>query len=134
LIETHAWRHSKIRGSNFFASHPEADYHGESIEVTDMADATPRNSAQDSSRTFTRLARLFTPNRHNALRQYRSRAPIYDLELALLTPVRERAIEMLGLKRGDHVLDVGCGTGLSFTLLEGLVGAEGSITGIEQSP
>ncbi len=99
-----------------------------------MADATPRSPAQDGSRALTRFARLLMPNRHNALRQYRSRAPIYDLELALLTPVRERAIEMLDLKRGDHVLDVGCGTGLSFTLLEGLIGAEGSIIGIEQSP
>jgi SAM-dependent methyltransferase len=81
-----------------------------------------------------RLAQLFTPNRSAALRQYRSRARIYDFELALFEPVRQRAIDLLGLKSGDRVLDVGCGTGLSLTALEGLVGAGGAIVGIEQSP
>jgi ubiquinone/menaquinone biosynthesis C-methylase UbiE len=88
----------------------------------------------DRSQPFQRLARWFTPNRSTALRQYRSRARIYDLELFLFEPVRQRAIELLRLKNGDRVLDVGCGTGLSFTALEGLVGADGSIVGIEQSP
>jgi SAM-dependent methyltransferase len=77
---------------------------------------------------------LFTPNRSAALRQYRSRARIYDFELALFEPVRQRAIDLLGLKSGDRVLDVGCGTGLSLTALEGLVDADGAIVGIEQSP
>ncbi len=95
-----------------------------------MADTTQRGYP----RAFRSLAQWFTPNRDNALRQYRSRAPIYDLELRLLEPVRQRSIEMLGLKRGDHVLDVGCGTGLSFSALEELIGAEGSIIAIEQSP
>jgi ubiquinone/menaquinone biosynthesis C-methylase UbiE len=88
----------------------------------------------DRSQAFQRLTRWLTPNRSTALRQYRSRARIYDLELALFEPVRQRAIELLRLKKGDSVLDVGCGTGLSLTALEGLVGAEGSIIGIEQSP
>jgi SAM-dependent methyltransferase len=88
----------------------------------------------DRSPPFQRLAQLFTPNRSAALRQYRSRARIYDFELALFEPVRQRAIDLLGLKSGDRVLDVGCGTGLSFTAVEGLVGAEGAIVGIEQSP
>jgi ubiquinone/menaquinone biosynthesis C-methylase UbiE len=88
----------------------------------------------DRSQPFQRLTRWLTPNRSTALRQYRSRARIYDLELALFEPVRQRAIDLLHLKNGDRVLDVGCGTGLSFTALEGLVGRKGSIVGIEQSP
>jgi SAM-dependent methyltransferase len=83
---------------------------------------------------FQRLARFFTPNRSTALRQYRQRARIYDFELALFEPVRQRAIDLLLLHNGDRVLDVGCGTGLSFTALEGMVGPAGSILGIEQSP
>ena len=73
------------------------------------------SSSDDRSQPFQRLTRWFTPNRSTALRQYRSRARIYDLELLLFEPVRHRAIELLRLKKGDRVLDVGCGTGLSFT-------------------
>jgi ubiquinone/menaquinone biosynthesis C-methylase UbiE len=83
---------------------------------------------------FQRLAQLFTPNRNAALRQYRSRARIYDLELMLFEPVRQRAINLMHLKNGDRVIDVGCGTGLSLDPIESIVGAEGSIVGIEQSP
>ncbi len=73
------------------------------------------------------------PNRDAALKQYRRRAKFYDLELALIEPVRRRAVERLGLKGGEIVLDVGCGTGLSFELLHPRIGREGKIIGIEQS-
>ena len=72
--------------------------------------------------------------RDAALAQYRRRAPIYDLELALFEPVRRAAIARLGLRSGDVVLDLGCGTGLSMGLLQQGVGARGHIIGIEQSP
>jgi ubiquinone/menaquinone biosynthesis C-methylase UbiE len=90
--------------------------------------------SDDRSQPFQRLTRWFTPNRSTALRQYRSRARIYDLELLLFEPVRHRAIELLRLKKGDRVLDAGCGTGLSFAALESYIGSEGAIVGIEQSP
>jgi SAM-dependent methyltransferase len=74
------------------------------------------------------------PDRQAALAQYRRRAGIYDFELALFEPVRRRAIDLLAPRQGEVVLDVGCGTGLSFELLERGVGAAGRIVGIEQSP
>jgi ubiquinone/menaquinone biosynthesis C-methylase UbiE len=92
------------------------------------------SDSDDRSQPFQRLTRWLTPNRSTALRQYRSRARIYDLEILLFEPVRQAAIDLLRLKKGDRVLDVGCGTGLSFKALEGLVGSDGSIVGIEQSP
>jgi ubiquinone/menaquinone biosynthesis C-methylase UbiE len=87
------------------------------------------NQATDNSRMKSR----WMPNRSAALEQYRRRARFYDLELALIEPVRRRAIERLGLNGGETVLDVGCGTGLSFELLERRVGRAGKIIGIEQS-
>lgn len=74
------------------------------------------------------------PDRSAALSLYSRRAGIYDLELALFEPIRRRAIARLALRRGDVVLDLGCGTGLSLALLRAGVGARGRIIGIEQSP
>lgn len=65
---------------------------------------------------------------------YRQRAGIYDLELAAFEPIRQAAIERLELQAGQIVLDVGCGTGLSFTPLLNGVGARGHVIGIDQSP
>ncbi|HMA07202.1 MAG TPA: class I SAM-dependent methyltransferase [Ramlibacter sp.] len=80
------------------------------------------------------LERRRGPNRSAALAQYRRRARYYDQELALFEPIREQAIANLRLQPGATVLDVGCGTGLSFGLLERRLGSDGRIVGIEQCP
>lgn len=67
-------------------------------------------------------------------RKYRFRAPHYDLELLPFEPVRAEAIALLEVAPGGTVIDVGCGTGLSFAALRGRVGAGGRIVGIEPSP
>ncbi len=63
--------------------------------------------------------------------QYAQRAPQYDLELAPFEPYRVQAIAALQLLPGETVLDVGCGTGLSFAALQDAVQARGHIVGIE---
>ena len=78
------------------------------------------------------MATLQAPQ--SALEQYRKRAKVYDLELAAFEPIRRRAIARLNLAPGDTVIDVGCGTGLSFTHLQQSIGPHGHIIGIEQSP
>ena len=82
----------------------------------------------------TRNAPAAPPDHRAALAQYRQRALVYDLELALFEPVRKQAVARLGLRPGEVVLDVGCGTGLSLPLLHAAVGTRGRIIGIEPSP
>ena len=48
--------------------------------------------------------------------------------------LRRRTIAALELSPGEAVLDVACGTGLSFALLVAAVGREGWVTGVELSP
>lgn len=44
------------------------------------------------------------------------------------------AIDMLNLRPGEQVLDVGCGTGLNFALIQQKIGAHGLLVGIDRSP
>jgi ubiquinone/menaquinone biosynthesis C-methylase UbiE len=75
------------------------------------------------------------PDRGHALDKYRRAASSYDRRWARLTePIRRRAIARLYLRPGDTVVDVACGTGLSFELLERAVGPEGRVIGIDLSP
>ena len=69
-----------------------------------------------------------------ALEQYKQRAARYDAELLPFEPLRVEAIALLQLEPGQRVLDVGCGTGLSFELIERDIGATGELVGVEQSP
>jgi ubiquinone/menaquinone biosynthesis C-methylase UbiE len=63
---------------------------------------------------------------------YRKRARHYDTcGIGGLEPWRRRAVNMLGLKHGDLVVDIGCGTGLNFALLQEAIGPEGKIIGVD---
>lgn len=73
------------------------------------------------------------------LRQlYRKRAGLYDLTANLYYLIgfreqayRKQAVAALGLRRGDTVVEIGCGTGLNFPLLFRAVGPEGKIIGVD---
>ena len=71
-------------------------------------------------------------DRQKALTQYVKRAQVYDLELMAFEPIRHSAIAQLKLEPGDAVLDLGCGTGLSFAPIQQAIGAQGRIVGVEQ--
>jgi demethylmenaquinone methyltransferase/2-methoxy-6-polyprenyl-1,4-benzoquinol methylase len=68
-------------------------------------------------------------------RKYRWNVLVYDSLVQRPTArLRARAVERLTLQRGETVLDFGCGTGLSFALLERAVGSEGRIVAVDVSP
>ena len=73
------------------------------------------------------------PDFAEARERYRQLVEKYDRHARFVAPLRRRAVERLGLREGDHVLDMGCGTGASFAMLQELVNATGQITGIDLS-
>jgi ubiquinone/menaquinone biosynthesis C-methylase UbiE len=69
---------------------------------------------------------------------YRKRAKRYDRTTLLLYlagfrhwAYRKRAIQALALEHGDTVVDLGCGTGLNFSLLQEKVGPRGKVIGVD---
>jgi len=63
----------------------------------------------------------------------RSRAEYERLieQAEILRPLTERMLRSAGVSAGMHVLDVGCGAGDVSFLVRALVGAEGSVTGVD---
>lgn len=73
------------------------------------------------------------PDPELAARKYRQRAAGYDASARRTLELRYRAIDRLRLQAGDRVLDVACGTGLSFPRLREEVGERGSVAGVDVS-
>lgn len=70
-------------------------------------------------RRYNRLARLI---------------PFFEWVLFLPWGLRKAAVQRLELRRGDRVLEVGCGTGRNFPYLRNAVGEAGRIYGVDLSP
>jgi ubiquinone/menaquinone biosynthesis C-methylase UbiE len=64
---------------------------------------------------------------------YTEGAASYDLLTNVFQQWRARVVGLLPLRRGDVVLDVGCGTGLCFPLLQERIGREGVVVGLDAS-
>jgi len=73
-----------------------------------------------------------SPNQASVIDIYRKRAKGYDSSgIAGLESRRKEAVSSLNLKRGELVVDIGCGTGLNFALLQEAIGADGKIIGVD---
>ena len=76
--------------------------------------------------------------REHLIETYRKKAKHYDIT-SRLSPVpgyperaqRHRAIDALGLQAGDRVVDIACGTGRNFPLIEKVIGPGGRIVGVD---
>jgi demethylmenaquinone methyltransferase/2-methoxy-6-polyprenyl-1,4-benzoquinol methylase len=72
---------------------------------------------------------------------YKKRAENYDItaNLYYLFGFREQAyrhmaVQSLNLEDGDTVIEIACGTGMNFKLLQEKVGPEGQIIGVDITP
>jgi demethylmenaquinone methyltransferase/2-methoxy-6-polyprenyl-1,4-benzoquinol methylase len=77
---------------------------------------------------------MSAPDPQLAIARYRAHAPGYDASATRTMALRRRTVARLALQPGQTVLDVACGTGLSFPLLQAGVGEAGRIVGVELSP
>jgi SAM-dependent methyltransferase len=69
----------------------------------------------------------------SAARTYGRDAGQYDARTGPFEPYRRRIVDSLPIERGDVVLDVGCGTGLCFPLLQERIGPRGTIVAVDAS-
>ena len=73
------------------------------------------------------------PDPVEASRRYAELAATYERRVRLTNRWRPGVVRRLRLRPGDHVLDVGCGTGANLPHLIAAVGASGHVTGIDLS-
>src|ERR1700722_270509 len=76
--------------------------------------------------------------REHLIESYRKKAKHYDVTSRLYPAPgypqrtqRLRTVQALGLRPGDTVIDVACGTGLNFPLLQQAVGPGGRVVGVD---
>ena len=69
---------------------------------------------------------------------YRKKAKHYDITSRLYPAPgypqraqRLRAVQALGIRAGDSVIDIACGTGLNFPLIKEVIGPDGRIVGVD---
>jgi SAM-dependent methyltransferase len=73
------------------------------------------------------------PDPVEASRRYAELAATYERRVRLTSRWRPGVVRRLRPRPGDHVLDVGCGTGANLPHLVAAVGASGHVTGIDLS-
>jgi demethylmenaquinone methyltransferase/2-methoxy-6-polyprenyl-1,4-benzoquinol methylase len=77
-------------------------------------------------------------SREHLIETYRKKAKHYDFTSRLYPAPgypqraqRRRAVRALGLSPGDTVIEIACGTGLNFPLIEEVIGPTGRIVGVD---
>ncbi|MBI3959263.1 MAG: methyltransferase domain-containing protein [Chloroflexi bacterium] len=82
---------------------------------------------------------LPTPTAPRIRTTYRYFAQVYNPAAWLMLfgqerPIRRRVVELAGLKPGDVVLDLACGTGANFPFILSHIGSTGKLIGLDYTP
>src|SRR6201988_2744495 len=95
--------------------------------------AVPRGATEIEEHTVSQIDRT----REHLIETYRKKAKHHDIPSRLCpapgNPQRAqrlRAVQAFGLRAGDSVIDVACGTGMNFPLIEEVIGPGGRIVGV----
>ena len=94
--------------------------------------------ARNDSEIAEQIASPIDPGRRHLIDTYRKKAKHYDIT-SRFYPVpgypqraqRLRAVQALGLRAGDSVVEIACGTGLNYPLIEEAIGPSGRIVGVD---
>jgi ubiquinone/menaquinone biosynthesis C-methylase UbiE len=93
-----------------------------------------RDATEIEEHTVTQVDRT----REHLIETYRKKAKHYDVTSRLYPAPgypqraqRLRAVQALGLRAGDSVIDMACGTGLNFPLIQKAIGPGGRIVGVD---
>src|SRR5579872_6307411 len=97
-----------------------------------------RDSARDATEIEEHAVSQIDRTREHLIETYRKKAKHYDVTSRLYPAPgypqraqRLQTVRALGLRAGDTVVDMACGTGLNFRLLERVVGPGGRIVGVD---
>jgi SAM-dependent methyltransferase len=69
----------------------------------------------------------------NAINRIAALIPFFEYAFFIPSGLRKRAVDQLKLRKGDRVLEVGCGTGRNFPFPRDAVGSKGRIYGVDLS-
>jgi ubiquinone/menaquinone biosynthesis C-methylase UbiE len=97
-----------------------------------------RGATRDAVEIDERAVSRVDQTREHLIEIYRKKAKHYDITCRLCPapgyPQRSqrlRAVQALGIRAGDTVVDIACGTGLNFPLIEKAIGPGGRIVGVD---
>src|SRR5258707_1401238 len=96
------------------------------------------NGRPDAAEIEERTVSQIDSTREHLIETYRKKAKHYDIT-SRFYPVpgypqraqRLRAVEALGLRPGDSVVEIACGTGLNFSLIDQVIGPGGRLVGVD---
>lgn len=91
------------------------------------------NGVTDTRSTRKGLSMGRMPDQRLAVDKYRRSAATYD-DSNRFGRQRRHFVARLELNTGDVVLDVACGTGLNFPLIQAAIGPQGRLIGVDLSP